>query len=50
MLKNAENIADLPKIVPIFPLSEVILLPKGQIKLKNTILHSNGDKSRRIQI
>ncbi len=33
MLKNTENIADLPKIVPIFPLSEVILLPKGQIKL-----------------
>mgnify|MGYP001184077367 FL=1 len=33
MLKNTENIADFPKIVPIFPLSEVILLPKGQIKL-----------------
>ena len=33
MPKNTENIADLPKIVPIFPLSEVILLPKGQIKL-----------------
>ena len=33
MLKNTQNIDDLPKIVPIFPLSEVILLPKGQIKL-----------------
>ena len=33
MLKNTQNIDDLPKIVPIFPLSEVILLPKEQIKL-----------------
>ena len=33
MPKNTENIADFPKIVPIFPLSEIILLPKGQIKL-----------------